>query len=100
DQMLVEPHSDVVVVLDQPRVSEANFIDEPAKVGDSAEEYFRATRIGVVGHTPNLSAQQGEVQHAESGCHPDQSLNPVNYSRYIRTWFSRSQHIDTPTLPD
>ena len=45
DQMLIEPDGDVVVILDQARVSQTNLINEPGEVGDSTEEHSGAAGI-------------------------------------------------------
>jgi hypothetical protein len=45
DEMLIEPHRDVIVVLNLARVPQTNLVNEPPQVGYSTEKSFGTSRV-------------------------------------------------------
>jgi hypothetical protein len=50
DQVLTEPHRDVIVVLNLTGVPQPNLINEPPQVGNATEEGFGTAGIRLLSH--------------------------------------------------
>lgn len=53
DEILIESHRDVVVILNFARMPKTNLVDKPTKVSDATEKSFGATRIRLLSHGSN-----------------------------------------------
>src|SRR4029077_19749075 len=50
DQSLIEPHRDVVVVLNLASMSQSNLVNKPPKVSNAAKESFGTSGIFLIAH--------------------------------------------------